>query len=777
MMAVLSWYIVVQALGVTAYVLTGPCFHRLPDSGYGVSKSLGVLTLGLLLWLGTALGLLRNEPGGALLVMGGLVATAAVVGPRRPLPDLRVLAASELIFAAAFGGWCLVRSLTPAVTHTEQPMDLMLLTAVSTNPTFPPADSWLAGYPVSYYYFGYWLMSALGFLTGQPPEVSYNVGQACWFALLALGCFSLGVNLTASTGGGRDCSWASIAAGAITAVVVAFSANLHVPLEWVAASATGPRSPLAETVWWWWPSSRVLQDITPTGQPIEIITEFPFFSYLLGDNHPHLLSMPFVVLSMACALGLLLQRSAPDAGSAAPLAPAGRPALRPNVSLGLSMVVVGALVGLNTWDLPAALCVLVLAASWPASGEHAVWRALGRAAWISIAAVTITLLVYFPYLVTAQSQVKGLLPNLWHPTPIGQFMTMFGTLLPGVVVLAGLAWREQRPRFGTLARAVAGTLVAGGAWLFASAVWAAQSDAGRAWMAGVAPGVERPLAMVLSRWVTGWPVLVLGAVAIGVLAALIRARLVRGHPGADVLTFALLLASVGLGLALAPELVYLHDAFANRMNTVFKFYYQAWLYLATAGTSGIVIAWRRGGAGRVGALAALMVVASGLIYPVAALRSAIQERPAGAPTLDALALLRQQVPDEWAAIDWVRENTPRRAVIAQAPGISYRADYSLLSTATGRPTLLGWQGHERQWRGDAFQTMAAGRLEALERIYNPPSPDALRDTLDAWHVDLVHVGPLERGRYAMTAGHEALIARVMVLVFEHGAVRLYRRRD
>lgn len=776
MMAVLGWYVVVQVLGFTALILAGPWFHRLPDSGYGVSKSLGILMLGLLLWLGTALGLLRNEPGGALLVLVGLVLTAAVVAPRRRLPGWRVLVASELIFAAAFGGWCMVRSFGPAATHTEQPMDLMLLTAVSTSPSFPPADSWLAGYPISYYYFGYWLMSALGFLTGQRPEVSYSIGQACWFALLVLGCFSLGFNLTASAGAGRDHSRTSIAAGVITAAVVTLSANLHLPLEWLRASAPGPRSPLAGTEWWWWQSSRVLQDIAPTGQPIEIITEFPFFSYLLGDNHPHLLSMPFVVLAMTCALGLLLQRGAPEAGAAAPEA-YGRPPLAPAVGVGLAILVAGSLVGLNTWDLPAALCVLVLAVSWPLSGDHAVQRLLGRAAWISIATVLMALAVYFPYLVTAQSQVQGVLPNLWHPTPIGQFMTMFGTLLPGVVVLAALAWYEDRLPLGTVARAVGGTVVSAGVWLSASAAWSLYSDAGRRWMAGAAPGVEHPLGLSLSRWLTGWPVLVLVSAMAGVTASLVFARLARGRRGADALTFGLLLASVGLGLLLVPELVYVHDSFTNRMNTVFKFYYQAWLYLATAGTMGIVIAWRRGGARRVGALAATGIVAWGLVYPVAALRTVVRQRPGEAPTLDALAFLRRQAPDEWATIDWVRQNTPPRAVIAQAPGDSYRAEHSRLSTATGRPTLLGWQGHERQWRGDAYQTMTAGRLEALARIYNPTSPIVLRDTLGDWHVDLVQVGPLERRRYAMTADHEALIARVMVLAFESGAVRLYRRRE
>ena len=45
----------------------------------------------------------------------------------------------------------------------------------------------MPGWPairISYYYFGYWLLTMLGRLAGQLPEVAYNLGQACWYGLL-----------------------------------------------------------------------------------------------------------------------------------------------------------------------------------------------------------------------------------------------------------------------------------------------------------------------------------------------------------------------------------------------------------------------------------------------------------------------------------------------------------------------------------------------------------------------------------------------------------------
>ncbi len=66
-----------------------------------------------------------------------------------------------------------------------------------------------------------------------------------------------------------------------------------------------PTQPLAwipDRFWWWWRASRVVSDFDLRGNFQEIIDEFPFFSFLLGDLHPHVLAIPFNLLAVAIAL-------------------------------------------------------------------------------------------------------------------------------------------------------------------------------------------------------------------------------------------------------------------------------------------------------------------------------------------------------------------------------------------------------------------------------------------------------------------------------------------
>jgi uncharacterized membrane protein len=114
--------------------------------------------------------------------------------------------------------------------------------------------------------------------------------------------------------------------------------------------------------------------------------------------------------------------------------------------------------------------------------------------------------------------------------------------------------------------------------------------------------------------------------------------------------------------------------------------------------------------------------------------------------------------------------------VLEGKGASYRADYSRVSTMTGRQTLLGWDGHEAQWRGKEYAEMADGRAQALDVIYRGGADGQLQQLIDAWGIDYIYVGPAERAQYGITPAVEAQLRGATDLAFESGAVRIYRAR-
>ena len=76
-----------------------------------------------------------------------------------------------------------LRVFDPASSGTEKPMDMMMLSAVTNAQYAPPQDLWLAGEPIAYYYFGYWIYGGLGTMSGVPPYISFNISLALCFIL------------------------------------------------------------------------------------------------------------------------------------------------------------------------------------------------------------------------------------------------------------------------------------------------------------------------------------------------------------------------------------------------------------------------------------------------------------------------------------------------------------------------------------------------------------------------------------------------------------------
>jgi YYY domain-containing protein len=809
----LGWYLVMLLVAVAAAPLAMRLFDGLPVRGLLLARPLGILLTGYVLWIGFALGLLSNDSGGAWVALILVAGVSAYFGRNeiaelRTTPwktrDWRTLLLGEMIFLVAFALWATVRAYDPAARHTEQPMDLMFMNSLWTSQIFPPQDAWLSGYPISYYYFGYWLLVTMGRLAGTLPEVAYNLGQAAWFGMLLSLSFGLAVMLLRVPFGrvrtqlGHGTAWLG---GLLAALMVGVTTNIQGMLEWLHAQGVNitwlanfaqvrgfpENAPVTNKWylsfgdWWWWRSSRVLADYGLDGGHQEVIAEYPAFSYILGDNHPHVLAMPIVILGIGLILAWFMgakSGGAEDTGR-------GWRTLLPGrwLHFAILTVVLGSLLATNTWDFPPYLLLFGLAAYTAGQGNR-----LLRAVVAGLLLAAGAIVLYLPYFITAQSQADGFNINFFNPTRLPQFLWMFGVMLLGVLVLYLVAWRDAPPRFATLAGLFAVSLGApllflGGSWWLTS-ISEARMATLMAWMP-LPEGSSDYLPLILGRWRTGIWTLVLIALLLAIGGALWWRRAQDDESAGDEetlrrepISFALLMCGVALLLVFAPEFIFLDDNFGWRMNTIFKFYYQAWLLMGIAGAVGITHAFagiRKSPVAAIVATPAVALTLFGCIFLIAGGYS----RAGGfatTPTFDASAWIADFSPGQRNAALWLRENAPADAVIAEAIGSSYLSDQNIVSTLSGRPTLIGWEGHERQWRGnEAYGEMAAGRTEALEEIYRYGMPDDVLAILDQYSVDYVVVGPNERNKYALSSLEIARLDAMLERVFEERDVLIYAR--
>ncbi|MCA9875442.1 MAG: hypothetical protein KC441_17345, partial [Anaerolineales bacterium] len=97
--------------------------------------------------------------------------------------------------------------------------------------------------------------------------------------------------------------------------------------------------------------------------------------------------------------------------------------------------------------------------------------------------------------------------------------------------------------------------------------------------------------------------------------------------------------------------------------------------------------------------------------------------------------------------------------------------YGRIAANTGLPTLLGWGGHEYQWRGP--DTPEPGLREpAVANIYTLSDWTATAALLDQYHVDYIYVGGLERDTYGPQAQEK--FADRLEVAYQNGSVTIYR---
>jgi uncharacterized membrane protein len=155
-----------------------------------------------------------------------------------------------------------------------------------------------------------------------------------------------------------------------------------------------------------------------------------------------------------------------------------------------------------------------------------------------------------------------------------------------------------------------------------------------------------------------------------------------------------------------------------------------------------------------------------LVYPVFSLWEKTGGfDPPGGLTLDGAAFMQRRSADEWAAIEWLRSAPP--GVVLEAVGGQY-SEYARVATFSGQANVLGWPGHESQWRGGSEEM--GTRESDIERIYRSNDWEEVRELLERYDVRYVFVGLLEQSTYRV---NEANFQRNLTPVFQQGQVVVY----
>ena len=588
-------------------------------------------------------------------------------------------------------------------------------------------------------------------------------------------------------------------------------------LEELPPPGTTPR--YESSAWWWWRSSRVIHEHHLSGRAetgLEPIVEFPGFSFALGDMHPHVLALPFAFLSLAVAYLWFLGAGGwrLETGNFQSLVSSLR-SLFSNPLWLFTVLVLGGLSFLNTWDVLIHLFV-VLGAYLLARRRQEGWHSglLSQAAKMAVLLVLGAVLAYLPFYLGFKSQAGApyLLPMLMRPTRLAHFLIIFAMPLSSVVIL--LLALAARQRFAGWQAGVATAvsllfvlflLMGFFGWIVASSAEGAGRLINLANELGV-PLQLRPETAVAPGWGFGamlallpavftarlaYPALTLFLLALIVLVLMLwQGDEATGWQGDKVtntsprhpltsspLPFVLLLIFTAALLTLGPEFLYLRDNFGVRLNTTFKFYYQAWVLFGVAALVGLGILWQM--ARKTAVFAATLyaaLFAISLFFPYYAVQSRAAEhrgpvtaefrRPA---TLNGLEFLQPFSQAEYEAIMWLRQNVPGTPVILEAVGGQY-SDYGRISASTGLPTVLGWAGHQYQWRGSTPEP--AERETAVRQIYSDPNWETVAALLDRYEVAYIYVG----GREAATYGGQVRekFAGLLDVAFQSGDVAIYR---
>ena len=717
---VVIWWLTLLIIGLITFPLVSRLCGGLQDKGYSISKILGLLLLTYFSWLLASAHILKFGYSNIIISFILLLALSFIIGRKHLNPKTmpwRSILITEAIFAVAFGLFLFYLSHRPDlhITYSEDFMDFGFMRSIMRSDYLPPADPWLAGESISYYYGGHMVGAVLTTLSRVPPPIAYNLAVAMSFALAVCAAYGLGYNATKK----RLYGFVAV----IFVCVAGFiSGAFQLAAYFLDSSVMGYDPSQALTIGDWFRSFEFVQ---ANWIIFGAVTHYPFYAYLVGDLHANVMDIPFQLMFMTLVLSLLAKNVPAVSGKA--------DSLLKVCILGLSL---GFLAFVNTWSYPIYLAFLLLA--FLLLEIKLSWKGI-------IGVVVLSLLLFLPYHLSRGSGGFKDLGIVGDKTNLLEFFEIFA--LPLFVMFAfflALFTRKWFKDKASLMTAAAITVITAGV----SALFAVLLDVQIIWV--LASLLVMPFYYIFKSHRKEETHFMLLLIFTGALVVLFCEIYFINDP-------------------LGGEF--------ERYNTILKMYMPIWVIWAVPAAYAVYFIMNRlkGSLRAVWAVLLLVFVLAALVHPIASSTGwtggKYSHVEGGRLTLDGMAYLEDTNRGDYEAIQWLNENVGGSHVILEAPGVAM--EYSSQASAlTGLPTVLGWAGWEVMWRDD--WNLISERTRAIDAIYSTPESEEAANLLENYKVKYIYVGTLEKKRYgADTLLKFAILAERYMLVYRNDDVSIY----
>ncbi|NMC30563.1 MAG: hypothetical protein GYA45_10880 [Pelolinea sp.] len=766
---IVVWYLAIFGLGLVVYPTTRIIFRGLKEKGYAFSRLFGMLLLGTLVWLLGSFSIPVERWLISLVFMGILVFNGILFWKNRheigqEFQDRKkYLLQVELVFLAFFVFFTLIRLGNPDLWHEykggEKPMDFAYFNAIIKSSVFPPYDPWYAGGYINYYYFGSLIAGIFTKWLGIIPSIAYNFILATFFAFVGTGAFGIGWNFQAKRLENQTSlkkGFTPLQSGILFAVAVLIIGNLGTVrmffsgIYQIAVNAgLGNGSGFLSTIvlWfkglilfvkgtpftyypgdWYWIPSRTI--------PGEAITEFPYFTFLYADPHAHLFAYPITLMALGFFLSIVFwQKAFNDQKDGEWL-----------LLLVGGGLVVGSLAATNTWDYPVYLLLGLLAIGYEYWTHRRYYPQLFpqcpqtvRVVISCVLSLAIfagsTYLFFLPYHNAYGAGYTSVQGWTGSHTPLSSLFMHWGIFLFFIIswlVIKTRDWLAETP---------------------ISYLKKLHPYQGLLWLAVFLAG-----GVLIGLLVKGI------SIALIMLPLLIWALLLFVNKKIELTDRVILLFLLaGFAMILMVEVIVLTGD-VGRMNTVFKFYLQAWTFLAISAAYCFidllprlkrpqVAPWKKTWRG-----IGIALVACGLLFPIAASIDKVTDRISDAVplTLDGMEYMKTSVywqdgvtmdlEQDYQAIRWMQENVEGSPVIVEGTSSLYQWG-NRYSIYTGLPAVIGWDWHQRQQKTILPSNWVTDRISDVDAFYNTADVNAARQFLEKYTVKYIVLGQLERIRY------------------------------